>query len=48
MYLVSGESTYQCESCRMKQFAVRSDDTPRHSTPKADDDVTLSLAVTLI
>jgi len=38
MYLVNGEPTYQCESCRMKQCAGRSDDTPCHSTLKADYD----------
>ena len=38
MYLVNGESAYQCESCRMKQCAGRNDDTPCHSTPKADYD----------
>jgi len=38
MYLVNGKSTYRCESCRMKQYAGRSNDTPHHSTPKADYD----------
>ena len=38
MYLVNGESTYQCESCRMIQCAGRSDDTPHYSTPEADYD----------
>jgi len=38
MYFVNGESPYQCESCRMKQCAGRSDDTPNYSSPKADDD----------
>ena len=35
---VNGESTYQCDSCRLKQLAGRSDDIPRHSAPKADYD----------
>ena len=37
MLAVNGESTYQCDSCRMKQSAGRSD-IPRRSTPKADHD----------
>jgi len=45
MLAVNGESTYQCNSCRMKQSAARSDDTPRRSTTKADYDSDMSLAV---
>lgn len=47
MLAVNGESTYQCDSCRMKR-AGRSDDTPRRSTAKADYDGDMSLAVTLM
>jgi hypothetical protein len=35
---VNGVYTYQCDSCRMKQLAGRSDDTPRRSTSKTDYD----------
>jgi len=38
MLVVNGESTYQCDSSRMKQLAGRSDDTPRRSTSNADYD----------
>jgi hypothetical protein len=31
---VNGESTCQCDSCRLKQRAGRSDDTPLRSTPR--------------
>jgi hypothetical protein len=35
VYFVNGESTYQCDSCRLNQCAGRSDDTPLRSTPRA-------------
>ena len=34
VYFVNGESTYQCDSCRLKQRAGRSDDTPLRPTPR--------------
>jgi hypothetical protein len=38
MLAVNGESIYQCDSCRTKERAGRSDDTSRRSAPKADYD----------
>jgi hypothetical protein len=48
MIAVNGESTYQCDSCRMKQRAARSDDAPRRSAAKADYDGDVSLTVTFM